>query len=46
VESALDKLAEKKRPDSVPAPWMRQNWLAKANGNVFAAYKIAAREST
>lgn len=44
IEAELDRLAEERRPPSVPGPWMRQNWMAKAGGNVFEAYLIAVRE--
>jgi len=37
AERGLDRLAEERRPESVPAPWIRQNWMAKAGGNEFEA---------
>lgn len=44
VEDELDRLAEEKRPPSIPGPWLRGNWLAKAGGNPFVAYLIAVAE--
>jgi hypothetical protein len=41
---ALDRLAEENRPASVPARVIRQLWTAKAAGNVFHAYLVAAKE--
>ena len=40
----LDRLAEAHRPPSVPAGWMRTNWLARGGGNVLHAYLAAAKE--
>ena len=44
VSDALSALAELHRPSSVPGPWLRQNWVAKAAGNVFEAYLLAVKE--
>ena len=43
AESELTRLSEEKRPEGVPAPWLRLNWLSKVNGNVFEAVLIASR---
>jgi hypothetical protein len=39
VEKELDRLAEEKRPASVPGPWM-----ARGGGNLFEAYLIAVKD--
>jgi hypothetical protein len=44
VEAELDRLAEARRPPSVPGPWMKQNWMGKGGGNAFEAYLAAVRE--
>jgi hypothetical protein len=44
VNAELDRLAEERRPPSIPGPWMRQNWMAKGGGNVFEAYLAAIKE--
>jgi len=44
AESKLTRLSEECRPSNVPAPWMRLNWLARANGNIFEACLFAIRE--
>jgi len=43
-DAELDRLAEAHRPPSVPAGWMRTNWLARGGGNVLHAYLAAAKE--
>jgi hypothetical protein len=45
IDGELDRLAEQNRPANIPAPWLKQNWLGKANGNAFEALLIAARET-
>jgi len=44
ADKELDRLAEERRPESVPAGWMRLNWLARANGNIYEACLAAIRE--
>jgi hypothetical protein len=44
VSAVLDRLAEERRPPSIPGPWMRQNWMAKGGGNVFEAYLAATKD--
>jgi len=44
VSDALTALADLHRPSNVPGPWLRQNWIAKAGGNVFEAYLVAMKE--
>jgi hypothetical protein len=43
-EDELTRLSELHRPSGVPGPWMRRNWLGKANGSVFEALLIAMKE--
>lgn len=42
AEDALDRLSETHRPPGVPGPQLKRMWLAKAAGNQFEAYLIAA----
>ena len=44
VDQALDDLAQQTRPQNVPAGVMRRMWEAKAAGNLFHGYLIAAKE--
>jgi hypothetical protein len=44
LDDALSALAEARRPPSIPGPWLKQNWMAKAGGNTFEAYIGARRE--
>ena len=44
ASAALDHLSELHRPPSVPAGWLRQNWLARGGGSIFEAYLAAAKE--
>jgi FAD/FMN-containing dehydrogenase len=49
LSEALDALAEARRHPSIPGPWLKQNWMARAGGNVggnvFDAYIVARREA-
>jgi hypothetical protein len=44
VSAELDRLAEERRPPSIPGPWMRTNWMARGGGNVFEAYLAATKD--
>ena len=38
AEAELDRLSEAMRPSNIPAPSLRQMWLARAGGDVLEAY--------
>jgi len=43
-DAFLDSEAEKVRHSSIPAPTIRQLWMAKAGGNLFEATLLASKE--
>jgi len=43
-DAELNRLAEETRHANIPAGVIRQMWMAKGAGNVFHAYRCAARE--
>ena len=44
IDAELDRIAEAHRPENVPAGALRRMWEAKAAGNIFSAYLVAAKE--
>lgn len=41
ADARLNEFAETRRPSSIPAGWMRVNWMARGGDHILRAYAIA-----